>query len=143
MAPMTAGSADSIADALRHHAQPPAPREEEAFAAEIDDESGDVVGEVTQEPAFEAPPPTTRRAPTRRKNNNDGLKQVMAPVFITVGALMLVPALWALLHLLGITTSTKPNANLMAYVMLLCWPIALALIATGSVLVVQTIRRKS
>jgi hypothetical protein len=191
---MTAGSNDSIADALRglntgdadaniEQPQQPAPAspkpqhheddeevfdaviaddddDEQAFEAaidgEVDDESGEVIGaapgdvaDASTAAAASSPATTSARPrPGRKARSRHGSKQtnplkaIGAPILITVGLLMLIPGIWSVLYLMGSVTSTKDNADLMAYVMLSCWPIAAILVASGIFFAVQVHREK-
>lgn len=130
--------------------------EEPVFEAEADveDESGEVMGAAGLDAAAAAAAaaaasaytsPTPRRAPLRvppRRSNNSGIKATAAPVLLTVGILVLIPAVWSVLHLSGIARSSKDDADGMAMFMLVCWPIALALIAAGVVFMMQAMRDK-
>ena len=73
------------------------------------------------------------------------LKAVVAPILITVGLLVLAPAVWGLLVLMGVEVfaSGRDSANTMAKVMLICWPMGTALIVAGIVCLVQVQKQKS
>ena len=101
--------------------------DEEMVVVELDDESGEAVGQAV-EPAPRSSP--RRRTPPRRKPTG-GMKGVAVPVLITVGGLLLIPAVWAALLLAGAVTSEREGAQTMAYAMLACWPIALILFAAA------------
>lgn len=132
---------DDLANALhnlsadsRQEASPPAAEQEqddafdaELVEAEVDDESGQVLA-TTPAPA---PRPISRTPFRTKPPSSGGLKAVASPVLITVGLLMLIPAVWAVLFLSGSITSDKHDARVMAFVMLACWPIAIALIGGG------------
>lgn len=97
-----------------------------------------------------------RRPPVRRTKGNDNIKSTFAPVLFTVGLLMMVPAIWAVLllmgydHFLGIplpgTNQDDPTqmeqAELMAWVMMACWPIGLILLIAAIVMFVQVAKNK-
>jgi len=100
--------------------------DEEVIVVEIDDESGDAVAAAPQS----SPPPSRRRTPPKRKPTG-GMKGVAIPVLITVGGLLLIPAIWAALLLAGAIDSQREGAQTMAYAMLACWPIALILFAAA------------
>lgn len=87
------------------------------------------------------PSPSARRASAKKNTNNEQFKALSAPVLITVGGLLLVPAIWAVLLLTGQTVwaSDRPNAQLMAKVMLVCWLIAIPLMAAGFTFGVQVL----
>jgi hypothetical protein len=110
----------------------------------VDDESGEMIGAVMHEGGeagesgefggtydLAAPPPTVSytaaAAQTNRKRHDHSLKAMMVPVFFTVGALLLIPAIWSVLLLLGfdwVWARKSESATLMAVVMLSCWPIS-------------------
>ena len=94
--------------------------------AEADDEAA-LRDELPPQPA--ATP--SRRRPVRRTWSAPNLHEVAAPVLLTVGVLLLVPAVWAVLVLLGASVwrSDWPGADRMSLIMLMCWPIAAGLIA--------------
>lgn len=71
------------------------------------------------------------------------LQAVFAPVLITFGLLTLVPAIWAVLVLMGIKVPMHDGqgASGMAKLMLVCWPVSLGLLAGGIVGVVQTMKQ--
>ncbi|MBI1337476.1 MAG: hypothetical protein GC164_10995 [Phycisphaera sp.] len=79
--------------------------------------------------------PSSRTAPRRLSSpasqSNANLKATFAPVLITFGCLMLIPGVWSILHLSGILSSARGDATRMAYLMLMSWPIGLALIGAG------------
>ncbi len=82
------------------------------------------------------------RASTSATND---LKKVAVPMLITVGVLLMIPGLWALLVLGGVEIfgSTKQGARGMAMVMLLCWPIALLLIFGAFYFIVELRRAET
>ena len=59
-----------------------------------------------------------------------GLKTMAMLVLSTVGMLLLIPAVWALLLLAGaeVWNHDRTGAHKMALLMLICWPIAFALL---------------
>jgi len=71
------------------------------------------------------------------------LQAVFAPVLITFGLLTLIPAIWAVLVLMGMKVPMHDGqgASGMAKLMLVCWPVSLGLLAGGIVGVVQTIKQ--
>lgn len=129
-----------------------------ALAAAMEDEAGDVIGESTAsttpkaaasptpEPTRTAPQAAPRPAVSRRPaaSNTHQLKATAAPVLVTVGILMLIPAVWAVAILLGIPVwhSQRDGAGQMAIAMMVCWPIALALIAGGIWFFIQVTAEK-
>lgn len=84
-------------------------------------------------PVSEARPVAPRSAPRRppAAHGNDSLKAAAVPVCLTVAALLLVPATWAVLVLAGadVWRSDWPSARSMAAAMLTCLPLAAALAA--------------
>lgn len=76
------------------------------------------------------------------KGGMHGLKATMAPVVGTVGVLLLVPAIWAVLVLGGaeVFAAERNDALSMAKAMLVCWPIAICLIAASGVMMYQVVR---
>jgi len=61
----------------------------------------------------------------------------------TIGLLLLIPATWAVLLLVGVDVprSHRADSRDMAVAMLACWPISLALLASA-VLFFSQVRRK-
>lgn len=113
------------------------------ITAEMDDD--DTAAPNDQQAAFEtpaqphahqpyahqsyAPQPSYRPVQPRQKKTSD-FKAVAAPVLLTVGCMLLVPAFWAVLVLAGaaVPMADREDAPSMAKVMLLCWPLALSLL---------------
>ncbi len=105
----------------------------------------------TSRPAARAPS-QTRRAPStntrtahRRpaaRSSSHGLKATAAPLLATVGVLLLVPALWSVLTLSGMNVvgSDREDAQAMAMVMLVCWPVALCLLIAAGVFLKQILQ---
>jgi|GEM_PF-5645780 len=90
-----------------------------------------------------AAPRRTSVRPKRKKDNS--LKATAVPILITVGCLLLVPAIWAVMILGGSETAwgaERENASSMAKIMLVCWPLALILIISALVMIVQMLRDK-
>ncbi len=91
---------------------------------------------------------TGRRAPTkyppRRKSKGHDLKATAAPLLATVGILLLVPAIWSALLLIGVGVpgAEREDSRPMAAVMLLSWPIAICLIAASTFFFIQVARQK-
>jgi len=110
----------------------------------VDDEAIDTPGEQEEASAAlgaaisgQAGPargPGAVRRPKKKRNNMADVKAVAIPLLATVGVMLLFPAIWAVLILRGHETlaSDKPDAETMAMVMLVCWPIALILIAAAA-----------
>jgi hypothetical protein len=78
-----------------------------------------------QQPAYRPAP----RASAGSRRSSD-FKAIAAPILMTVGLMLLLPAFWAVLVLTGagVPMSDRDDASTMAKVMLLCWPLALSLI---------------
>jgi hypothetical protein len=82
--------------------------------------------------------PTRRRKPANassgRRRGPTPMARTAVKVCMVVGMLLLIPALWAVAVLIGLDVPMSGgkglgvSANSMAYLMLVCWPIALALI---------------
>ena len=116
------------------------PDEDGELIAEVEAEDDDddvVVDERLAAAANPTGAPAVRRPARRRQAQNTGLKEVGAPILITVGLLLCYPGFWALMILSGTWTSERPSAAGMAKVMLVCWPIAMALIAGGVMFFMQ------
>ncbi len=81
---------------------------------------------------------------TRRNAKSNDLKAVAAPLLATVGVLLLIPAMWALLLLMGVGVpgSARDDSRPMAAVMLISWPIAICLIAASVLFFNQILREK-
>lgn len=69
------------------------------------------------------------RKPLRRSQSND-LKATAVPLLGTVGGLLLIPAVWAVLVLAGVAVpaADREDSRPMAAIMLVSWPIAICLI---------------
>jgi len=80
----------------------------------------------------------------RKKPKTHDLKATVAPLLATVGVLLLIPAIWSTLLLVGITVpgAGREDSRPMAAVMLLSWPIAICLLAASSAFFVQVVRHK-
>ncbi len=91
-----------------------------------------------------APRKATHQRPPMRKSKTHDLKATAAPLLATVGVLLLVPAIWAALLLIGVGVpgAARDDARPMAAVMLASWPIAICLIAASVVFFKQIIREK-
>jgi hypothetical protein len=87
-----------------------------------------------------APSSSSYRPPKRGpKRKSSLLKASAAPILLTVGALLLVPGVWALMLLSGrsVWQSDREDAASMAKVMLACLPLGLILISSAVVFFVQ------
>lgn len=82
--------------------------------------------------------PARPGGPPRRKKDNS-VKALSIPVLITVGLLLLMPAVWGTLVLAGFEAPRHddPQAKPMAAFMLVCWPLALSLLITAGVFIRQ------
>lgn len=115
----------------------------------VEDESGELVGveggAEEQPAAFDFSPspasPRPRTAVKPQVKPDQTLKAVAVPILGTVGVLLLWPAFWSLLLLLNIIESHRESARTMAFVMLMCWPIAGVLLA-GAVFFFRQIQRE-
>ncbi len=91
--------------------------------------------------------PTTRQAPMKlppRKSKSHDLKATAAPLLGTVGVLLLVPAFWAVMVLIGwsVPGAAREDSRTMAAVMLVSWPIAICLLAAAGFFFMQLRREK-
>ena len=84
------------------------------------------------------------KPPLRRKSKTHDLKATVAPLLATVGVLLLIPAVWSTLLLVGITVpgADREGSQGMAAIMLLSWPIAICLLGASVAFFVQVIRYK-
>jgi hypothetical protein len=73
------------------------------------------------------------------------VKETMVPILFTVGMLLLFPAVWGTLVLMGmeIWRSEQPGARMMAALMQLCYPIGVILIAAAVIFFRQVMRKKA
>ena len=87
---------------------------------------------------------TPPKRSVRRKSKTHDLRATAAPLLVTVGVLLLIPAVWAVLLLMGVGVpgAEREDSRPMATVMLLSWPIAICLIATSIVFFLQVMREK-
>ncbi len=69
----------------------------------------------------------------RGTGGHDRIKAIAVPVLGLVGLLLLIPAMWSLLLLADheVWHHDRQGARSMATVMLICWPIAAALVGTA------------
>ena len=88
-----------------------------------------------------ANPATSRRATPSKPG---GFREVAAPVLLTVGLLLLIPAIWSTLLLggVGVPGSMRSDAPKMAMVMMLCWPVAICLLAASVHFFIQMVKAK-
>ena len=131
--------ADNTTDHLEATAAATGPSAEELPAAEDMAEAYDS-GEIDGSASVARP----RRPVRTAASANQPLKAAAVPVLFTVGALLLVPAVWAVLLLGGANVwhAQRPDAQRMAVVMLACWPIALSLFGAGVFFGLQVRREK-
>jgi len=133
---------ESLSDTLRRMAdgedEAPAPRQASkpppsALSARAASRAG-----ATSKPR--TAPAATRR-PARPAPNR--LRAVAIPVLLLVGIALLFPAVWAVMLLAGgeVRNHDRPGAIGMARVMLVCWPIALALLGSAVFYMVQPRKR--
>jgi len=118
------------------------PEEESALDMAID--LGVDAVPVTQDAAGQsASRSRTKKVKSKPKKSAD-LKATAAPVLMTFGLVMLVPAVWAVLILMGIEAPMheRESVDKMALFMLVCWPIGLALFAGGIFFMVQSMKQK-
>lgn len=109
-----------------------------AKAAFADDDDLQDNTDAGFEPASVAAAPVRRPTP-RRKNQNNSFKAVMVPIVATVGILLLLPAVWGTMVVLGqnVWRSDRPDAATMGKAMLICWPLSLALIGLAVIMYLQ------
>ncbi len=119
--------------------------------ATVADGDGEVEesAEMEQFAAVTAAPVAAGKAKRRQgrlsaATSGDAMKATMAPILLTVGLIVMIPAVWGTLLLMGVSMplSERSNANTMATFMLLCWPIAIALIVTAIILFMQVSKAK-
>lgn len=121
--------------------------EDEAEAPE--EESGEgFVGDgsmMDQPVAAAAPIAAARRSTAGRTAAGPDIKAVAAPVLITVGCLLLVPALWGAMILAGadVPMAERGGAKMMALVMQAAWPIALFLFFGAGMFIAEIRKRKA
>src|SRR5687768_959396 len=134
----------------------PKPREDDdVFEGEVEGEEEDVGadeiaaevgGAEADEFDFARDParPVGYRRPVPQASG-DGLKAIAIPILATVGVLLLVPGVWAILLLSGaqVWSSHRSSARPMALAMLVCWPIALALFGAAMMFFKQIQREKA
>jgi len=104
----------------------PAPEE-----AMLEDEAGDFIASA---PAAQSTTNAARRTtPRRSRKGDDQFKAAAVPVLFTVGGLLILIGIWALLLLLDVAVPMhqRSGSQQMAIAMLVCWPVGLALIAGG------------
>lgn len=123
--------------------------EQDYITAEVDDEAvedesaGDVAAAAASFQSQMASAP--RPSPVRRVGGKHSeFKAVAAPILLTVGVMLLIPAFWAVLVLAGagVPMSEREDAVTMAKVMLLCWPLAISLLLPALIIFGQLHARK-
>lgn len=125
--------------ALDQHIDPALDGEDELdlghFPADDVDGSTQDLSELT---AFAAPDdadsPRPRAAPRPKLRRPTKLHHTGVKLCLIIGMLLLIPGLWAVGILLGLNVpmAYRTSARSMAYFMLVCWPVAAALIG-GSI----------
>jgi hypothetical protein len=116
--------------------------DDEYVLAEIEDESG---GNVALTPlssvhqSDDASPYHYHPTGSAAGQKHHEFRAIAAPVLMTVGVMLLIPAIWAIMVLTGarVPMSDRPDAPTMAKVMLICWPLALTLIIPAVLLFAQ------
>ena len=83
---------------------------------------------------------TKSSPPRRRPARKSGLKATAVPLLGTVGLLLLIPAVWAVMVLMNAESSGDDRG--MAVAMLVAWPIALCLLAAAVVLFIQVAKEQ-
>ncbi len=135
--------------------QPAADEDDDYITAEVEDESGQDIAQAPfhphapaaashaaseqaygfagQQPAYRAP----YRPPAKKKVSE--FKAVAAPILMTVGVMLLIPAFWAVLVLTGagVPMADREDAKSMAKVMLVCWPLSVTLIIPAALIFAQ------
>jgi hypothetical protein len=111
---------------------------------EIDDEAGDVIAAAAgQVPAATGPTLTAaqRRAAieaAKLKQQKHPAKMVLIVLLFVVGGLLLIPGFWSVGILCNLWTSDRgQSARPMAAFMLVCWPLAAALLGGAALLLKQ------
>ncbi len=115
-----------ILDARPVNRQPPPASPPEAAPASDDP--------MAQAAAAAAAPRRTPVRPGAKKKKSSDLSATAAPILLTVGLLLMVPAVWAVMILRGYENAwgaDRPNAGMMAKLMLSAWPMGLILIGSG------------
>ena len=148
-----------LSDVLRQMAdgRTPHPHDDDAFDTEVEAQAtpmpiAEPAAARSQRPSRPASPAApvpsaaasarlgpAARTNARRRKSNQQLKEVATPIVFTVGLLLLFPAIWGTLVLMGqnIWRSDKPDAPTVAKDMLICWPLSLALIGLAVVMFLQ------
>jgi hypothetical protein len=87
-----------------------------------------------------------RRPVARRKPASSDLREFAAPVCLTMGLLVIAPGVWSIMHLVSPVDPNVEGANpppaAMIYGLLLSWPVSMALIAAGVVMIAQLAAEK-
>lgn len=153
--PQLKDDAPSAAAATASDAEPSsagATTVEDDLAAALAGTSADVDAESAEAPAFEmadapafdmadAPVARRRERPVASAQSGTGLKAIGAPIFVLLGLVTLVPAVWGTLLLAGMNVPLKntEGASSMAKVMLVTWPIGIFIIAVGIRMMLQVL----
>jgi len=136
------GSTDSLADALtnmsegKHKEQSgesqdaPPPDVPQGIAPEPDDAAAAPAWDLDADEASATSPSSSRPLASRRPPRPSGVARFGVKASMVIGMLLLIPAIWAVLVLAGVDVlnASAAGADRMALLMLICWPIALALI---------------
>ena len=79
-----------------------------------------------------------------RKQSSTDMKAFFTPIIITLGALLLAPAFWAVMILAGRIEVVEgdESTRTVAMIMLASWPISLFLIVSGVIFAIQVSREK-
>jgi len=127
----------------------PVVEDRDADDEEIDGEiEAELEGEIEddeeqQAAAIPAPRPAASRRMPPSKKKAGSLKATAAPILLTVGILLLGPAIWGVAILGGsksVMGADREDAPMMAKLMQVCWPIAVVLIVSAIVIFVQVAR---
>ena len=127
-------------------AAPPAPAPAPVVEADLGKltaltDKGDLASELTQV-AVEVKQPKAVRG---KKQKGNPLVRTITPVLYTIGLMLLVPAMWAVLILSGaekIPGAQIDDAPMKAKFMLICWPVAILLLATAIYYTLQIMGEK-
>jgi hypothetical protein len=124
-------------------APPNPPPDDEEFIEAAEDETDEPPTEEAVEFDFSAadtPPPRPRQAVSKPKGS---LKEVAVPLLFTIGVILLIPAIWGTLMLMGKLESTRDGDKGMAAAMLVCYPVSACLIAGGIFFLRQVLKEKA
>lgn len=136
---------DELSDALHNMAEEPADQRRRAAAREED--ADPAPGELTElENEGDAAPVARSTTPVRRKSSAHARFRIAAlPVLILVGLALGAVGTWGVAVLAGmdVVLSDRPDAERMARAMaLVCFPLALALLAGAGYFIYQIRRRR-